>query len=118
MKNNYTIAKRNAIVEEHLSCIDTVMRRNRKLIRDTRLDPDDVYQQLALRLVKAAGNYDPDKGELETYIMAQLNYELQSCLRPYRRFGVTNAPRDFGGKIISLDAYLACAEVYDQALAA
>ena len=53
MKNTYSIAQRNALVEECLPCIDTVMRRNRRLIRENRLDPEDVYQQLALRLIKA-----------------------------------------------------------------
>jgi len=105
MKNTYTIAQRNALVEEHLPCIDDVMRRERRHIRSARLDPDDVYQQLALRLIKAVGSYDPDKGELKTHVMAQLRYELLSCLEPRRRFGVTDAPMSFGREIISFEAY-------------
>ncbi len=42
MKNNYSIAERNRIVEEHLPCIDQVIRRNRTLIRTAHLDRDDV----------------------------------------------------------------------------
>ena len=30
MHNNYSIAERNKIVEEHLWCIDTVMKQERK----------------------------------------------------------------------------------------
>ena len=107
MKNTYSIAQRNALVEEHLPCIEAVMRRNRRLIRDNRLDTDDVYQQLALRLIKAVGNYDPHKSNLKTHIMAQLQYELLNCKSAYRRFGVTDAPRDLGSRIVSLDAYRA-----------
>ena len=33
MNNNYTIAQRNALVEKYLWCIDTVIRKNRPLMR-------------------------------------------------------------------------------------
>ena len=105
MKNTYSVTQRNALVEEHLSCIDVLMQDERKTIRDARLDWDDVYQQLALRLIKAAARFDPDKGELEAYIMRQLHHELRNCLHPDRRFGMTNTPADFFGKVVSLDAY-------------
>mgnify|MGYP002975413695 CR=1 FL=1 len=53
MNNNYTIAQRNALVEKYLWCIDTVIRKNRPLMRAAQLEYDDVYQQLALRLIQA-----------------------------------------------------------------
>lgn len=53
MKNNFTISQRNAIVENHLWCVNAVMKQNRALIRAAKLDADDVYQQLALRLIRA-----------------------------------------------------------------
>ena len=105
MKNSYSIAQRNALVEAYLPCINDVMRSNRKLIRAARLDQDDVYQQLAIRLIKAVETFDPDKGDLETHIKAQLRYELLDCRSAYHRFGVTNAPRNLGGVIVSLDEY-------------
>ena len=42
MKNNFTISQRNAIEENHLWCIKTVMKQNRALIRAAKLDADDV----------------------------------------------------------------------------
>ena len=33
MKNNFTISQRNAIVENHLWCVNAVMKQNRALIR-------------------------------------------------------------------------------------
>ena len=63
-------------------------------------------------------NFDPDKGDLVTHINAQLNYELQRCLRPHRRFGVTNAPRSFGEKVVSLEAYRRNMERREMAMAA
>lgn len=87
MKNNYSIAQRNAIVEANLWCIDNVIRQNRPLMRAARLEYDDVYQQLALRLIKAVAGYDPEKGRLEQHIFAQLKYELLSCRSAYRLCG-------------------------------
>ena len=68
MKNQYSIAQRNRIVEQHLYCIDKVIGKNRGLMKAARLDYDDVYQQLALRLIKAVAGYDPDKGPLKQHI--------------------------------------------------
>jgi hypothetical protein len=105
MKNNYSIAERNRIVEEHLPCIDKVIHRNYALMKAAGLDYDDVYQQLAIRLIRCVEGYDPDKGALRQHIFAQLQYELLNCKSPRRLYGVISAPKDFrSGKIISLDA--------------
>ena len=90
MNNNYTIAQRNALVEKYLWCIDTVIRKNRPLMRAAQLEYDDVYQQLALRLIRAVMSYDPEKGNLEQHIFAQLRMELQKTAH---------------SNVISLDAY-------------
>ena len=89
MKNNFTISQRNAIVESHLWCIKAVMKQNRALIRAAKLDTDDVYQELALRLIRAVMSYDPEKN-LEQHIFAQLRMELQKTAH---------------SNVISLDAY-------------
>jgi len=57
-----TISQRNALVEEHLWCIDSVIRQNWRLMAASHLSREDVYQSLAVRLVKAVGRYDPSKG--------------------------------------------------------
>ena len=90
MNNNYTIAQRNALVEKYLWCIDTVIRKNRPLMRAARLEYDDVYQQLALRLIRAVAGFDPQKGTLQQHIFAQLRIELQKTAH---------------SSVISLDAY-------------
>ena len=106
MRNHYSIEERNRIVEEHLHCVDSVMRRNYALIRAARLEWDDTYQDLCVRLIRAVINYDPEKGDLEWHTRHQLRYELLSCTRPYRMTGITGAPRDFRkGAVVSLDAF-------------
>ena len=92
MKNTYTIAQRNAIVEEHLYCIDTVIRKNSVLIRKAHLEQEDVYQDLALRLIDAVINFDPDKDELERYIYAQLADEMRCCRQSHRFYGIAGLP--------------------------
>ena len=65
MKNNYSLAERNRIVEENLYRIKNTIRRNRALMKAARLDYDDVYQQLAIRLIRCVEGFDPEKGELQ-----------------------------------------------------
>lgn len=119
MKNNYSIAQRNAIVEDHLWCIDSIIQKNRSLMKAARLEYDDVYQQLAIRLIKAVAGYNPEKANLQQHIFAQLKYELLNCKTAYRLCGVTSAPKEFRkGHIVSLDALSESSDLYEQALAA
>lgn len=104
MKNNYSFDERNRIVEENLYRIDVVLRRNRVLMKAAHLDYDDVYQQLAIRLIRCVEGFDPEKGTLDAHINAQLQYELLNCKSSYRRYGFTGAPRDLRGVMVSLDA--------------
>lgn len=99
--------------------IDSVIRQNRPLMRAARLEYDDVYQQLALRLIKAVAGYDPEKGRLEQHIFAQLKYELLSCRSAYRLCGMTGTPHSFRkSHIISIDALSEDSSLYEEALAA
>lgn len=119
MKNNYSLAERNRIVEEFLPYVDQVIRRNRALMRASRLEYDDVYQQLSLRLIRAVSTYDPNKGELGAHILAQLRFELLNCKAPCRLCGMTELPRDFCREnIISFDSIREDSEWYEQAVAA
>ena len=117
MKNNYSVAERNRIVEENLHCIDSTIRRNRVLMKAAHLDYDDVYQQLAVRLIHAVAGFDPAKGSLEQHIYAQLQYEMLNCKDSRRRYGLTGAPYDLRDAVVSLDA---CGDnfAYDSLMAA
>lgn len=65
MKNGFTITQRNAVVEQHLWCIDTIMAQYAAFMQTEPVDPDDVYQSLAVRLIRAVNSYDPRKGYRE-----------------------------------------------------
>lgn len=102
MNNNYSLAERNRIVEEYLPDIDRMIRKNRALMRAAKLEYDDVYQQLSLRLIRAVNTYDPEKGELGVHIRAQLRFELLNCRAPKHLYGMTGPPKNFGrGSLIS-----------------
>ena len=119
MKNTYSIAQRNEIVEENLWRIDAIMKRNRALILAARMDEDDVDQQLAVRLIRAVSGFDPDKGILEQHLMAQLQYEMLSCKDARRLLGITQAPKELrGGNIISFESIREDSELYGQLMAA
>lgn len=92
---NLSIDQRNALVEQHLWCIDSVMRQNFTLIEAARLDREDVYQSLAARLIRAVELYDPVKkadGSLEGYIFMSLRYEMRNCSSAQTQYGFRGAP--------------------------
>lgn len=105
MKNSITITihQRNALVEEYLWCIDKIIRKNRLLLELAHLDRDDVYQDLAVRLIRAVAGFDPDKDRLEQHILSQLQYEILNCKSAQRRYGFKDAPYDLRGAVISMD---------------
>ena len=104
MKNNYALAERNRIVEENLYRIEMAIRRNNALMRAAHLDYDDVYQQLAMRLIRCVESFDPEKGKLGQHIDAQLQYEILNCKDSRNRYGFTGAPRDLRGAVVSLSS--------------
>lgn len=105
MDNISYLYGRNHVVEQYLYCIDRVIRMNWALMKAARMEYDDVFQQLAIRLMRCVETFDPKKGDLEQHIYAQLKYELLNCKEPRRLTGITGAPKDFRkGNIISIDA--------------
>ena len=104
MKTTTTIEERNAIVEKNLILIDMVMTKHRDVIKAGHMERDDVYQQLAERLINAVDAYDPAKGELEGYLEIQLERELLNCAHPRRFYGQMDTLTAFRkNRAVSLD---------------
>lgn len=92
-----SIEKRNQIVEQYLWCIDVVIRKNYALIAGAHLDRQDVYQALAVRLIRAVDGYDPKKGKsLKVHIFAQRNMKCFPAEAPRQSLGSQMRPTDFG----------------------
>lgn len=117
MKNSYSISQRNQIVEEHLWCIDSLLDHSRPLLRVARLEYEDAYQELALYLIEAVSNYDPDLGQLEPQIFAQLRTGLYRSMVRSRRNGLAEFPGHLREMVLSWSA-LANAELLPQELTA
>ena len=100
-----TVTQRNALVEEYLWCIDSVIWQNETLVVGAHLDRDDVYQSLAVRLIRAIDRYDPAKcSDLKLHIFSQLKYELLNCSSPQAKYGFRYAPYHLRGAVISMES--------------
>ena len=102
MKNGFTITQRNAVVEQYLWCIDVVMKQYTAWMKAEPIDPDDVYQSLAVRLIRAVNSYDPRKGYLKEYIFSQLKREMVRVRSTQAVYGLTQAPANIGSTIVPL----------------
>ena len=99
-----SVEERNQIVLAYLWCIDCVIRQNYVLIQAAHLDTEDVYQSLALRLIRAVELYRPGQNSLKGFIFTQLKYELLTCKSAKSRYGFGAAPYDLRGAVVSLEA--------------
>lgn len=107
VKWKITAQERNALVEAHLGCIWWTINKNRRLISAVGLEDDDVFQQLAVRMIHAIENFDPDKGkDLEQHIFAQLQYEVLNCKDAARVYGIKGAPYGARDLVVSMDALI------------
>lgn len=101
-----SISQRNALVENHLWCIDSVMEQNGPWIKSANLDPDDVYQSLALRLIWAVGLYDPGmKSEcsLVEYIFINLRCALRDCYSAWAMYGFLGVSHYLPNAVVSMN---------------
>ena len=83
MKDKYSIAQRNRVVEENLCCIDTVLRRHQGWVRQARLEYDDLYQSLAVCLILSVEDLltqiiNDSQLELDAHLLEQLQEELRN----------------------------------------
>lgn len=101
------IKNRNEVVEQYLWCIDNVIHQNYALLKAAHLDRDDVYQALAIRLIRAVERYDPHNSSgksLKGYIFMNLGYEMRTCGGAHARYGFREAPFYFPNAVISMEA--------------
>jgi hypothetical protein len=99
-----TVEDRNYLFEEKAYLVNVTMNKHYPLIRACRMEEDDVYQQLSLRLVNAIEKYDSALcPNMDAYLMLQLRYELLHMRASSKRTGVVGAPEKYF-TLVSLDA--------------
>ena len=98
-----TIEDRNYLFEEKEYLINVTMNKHRGLIRACRMEEDDVYQELSIRLLEALVEYDPAKcPNMDAYLMLRLRYRLWNMKACSKLTGVSKAPKK-GFSPLSLD---------------
>ena len=86
--------ERNALCEEKYHLIDVTVKKHSRLIRATRMDEDDVRQDLSVRLIEALDKYDSARcSNIDAYLILQLRYCLLHMRECGRLFGMPYAPR-------------------------
>lgn len=98
-------AIRNAYFTEKAHLIEEVMRRHYRMIRACRMEEEDVYQSLSLRMLEDLDAYLVDRNpNLDAYLRQRLRYEMFHLALPSRRYGIPCAPKVAQLEILSLDA--------------
>lgn len=105
MKNTYSIAERNRIVEEHLWCIDATLDRNARFLSVNRIEREDAYQHLAEQLICLAATLDAGAHSLSHQILGHLSEALYGYGSAFHLFGITEAPGNLEcGNMVSFEA--------------
>ena len=83
---------------------------NETLVVGAHLDPDDVYQSLAVRLIRAIDRYDPTKSmaSVKTFAMKNVEAHIKKSFAYFRCRGLGGAAaRNLeSGVVVSLDFML------------
>jgi len=91
-ERSYTEAERNALFFELEDQIRWLIRKNRNRIYRTHMEPDDLYQDLALCALRAIDRFRPDGGaNLKTFVNRNIEPLLKSKLVEFYRQGLTGA---------------------------
>lgn len=84
--------QRNTLVVGYLNAISYVIAKNRTLVEAARLCYDDLYQDMACRLIKTVDSYDSQKGPLKPRVFNALQWELQNYAKKTNAGGMYGLP--------------------------
>lgn len=99
-----TMEDRNYLFEEKEYLVNVTMNKHHRLLRACRMEDDDVYQELSLRLLEALDKYDAAKcPNIDAYLTLQLRYRLLNMRACGKLTGIPGAPKR-GFSLLSLDA--------------
>ena len=91
-----SIEDRNYLFEEKVYLVNVTMNKYRGLIRACRMEDEDVYQELSLRLLNAIADYSPAKcPDMDAYLMLQMRCCLLNLKAHSKRAGVP----EFSGRL-------------------
>lgn len=108
IRNGLTVEERNDLVMECLYQIDRVMNKNRTWIMATGANRADIYQDLALALIKAVGSKRLTGDELDAYILVSLQGALKNSINGLINAGLTHIPPGERASVQSLNYMKDC----------
>lgn len=98
-------AIRNMYFMEKAHLIKETMGKHYRMIKACRMEEEDVYQSLSLRMLEDLDAYRAELNpNLDVYLRQRLGYELFHLAQPSRRYGIPCAPKMAQLQIFSLDA--------------
>ena len=104
---------RNEIMINHEYIVKMAINRNIALIKALRLEPEDLYQDLMITMLKAIEEYNPTRSDsIGAYIYAKLQYAILDMKRKHKPCGITGT----GNKrvsFVSIEYYYDNGGAYD-----
>lgn len=103
------VEQRNILFQQYSGLIGWTIREHASMIRAAGAEINDVWNSLAEALCKSLDRWiwDAKSGKIANYIIASLKYALLAECSSAASRGITQAPRDIGCSIYSLDAMCA-----------
>lgn len=99
------IKKRNELLEEFMDLPGTIIRDNWPLVAATRMEVEDLKQELLLRAMQAIETYDPDGGaSLRTHLNTAMQYHLMRLAKAASARGMTHVPKGVRVTFCSVEA--------------
>ena len=98
-----TIARNNAF-ESNRHLLHGCIKRNYPLISALRLEVEDVFQDLSLRMCRSIERFDKDQcRSLPFFLYHELQHEILNMRRRHKPYGMVGVPRDTSPDVVYLD---------------
>lgn len=101
----HPVEKRNELLEEFMDLPGYIIRENWPLVAATRMEVEDLKQELLLRAMQAIETYDPHGGaSLRHYLNVCLQYHLMRLAKAASTKGMTHVPKGVRVTFCSVEA--------------
>ena len=85
---------RNKLFSEYINVLHWTIHKNRRLLRALHLENNDVFQELAIVMLKAIDGFDNTRStSLFTHIICKLQYAVLNLRDHYKPHGITGIKR-------------------------
>ena len=105
---------RNNLFAENQHLISGCVKRNMPLITALRIETDDVYQDLSLKMCRAIEKYDNRRClSMPLFLYHELQHEILDLRRRHKPYGMVGVPKDVRPDVIFLNHPLSDGTYFD-----